>query len=213
MSKPLPPVVDCESVNPGFIVRDITEATEYYTQKLGFTLGFTWGDPPHFAGVNLGKVSLHLMSNVENGGVGFAYFAVDDVDELYRFHQNNGVDITAPIADREYEMRDYQIRDLYGNILGFGYYKAGSTPSLKIERVVVPVRLEKRLAALLTDLADHKGMSIDSTLEETLLHTFEQVGDGVASPHTKSTLKYIQELKKKHGIDYDVHASYRFVEG
>jgi len=27
------------------------------------------------------------------------------------------------------------------------------------------------------------------------------------------TLHYIQELKKKHGIDYDSHASYRFVEG
>ena len=25
-------------------------------------------------------------------------------------------------------------------------------------------------------------------------------------------IRYIQELKKKHGIDYDVHASYRFVE-
>src|SRR6267142_2258704 len=35
---------------------------------------------------------------------------------------------------------------------------------------------------------------------------------GVGSPHTKRTLRYIQELKKKHGIDYDSHASYRFVE-
>jgi hypothetical protein len=26
-------------------------------------------------------------------------------------------------------------------------------------------------------------------------------------------LHYIQELKKKHGIGYDSHASYRFVEG
>jgi hypothetical protein len=39
-----------------------------------------------------------------------------------------------------------------------------------------------------------------------LLHTSEGVG-----PHTKTTLRYIQELKKKHGIDYDSHASYRFV--
>ena len=34
----------------------------------------------------------------------------------------------------------------------------------------------------------------------------------VASPHTKSDLRHIQELKKKQGIDYDSHASYRFVE-
>ena len=50
-------------------------------------------------------------------------------------------------------------------------------------------------------------MSVNSCLEETLLHTLEGVG-----PHTKSQLKYIEELKKKHGIDYDSHASYRFVE-
>jgi hypothetical protein len=48
---------------------------------------------------------------------------------------------------------------------------------------------------------------VDSCLEEMLLHTNEGVG-----PHTKTTLKFIQQLKKKHGIDYDCHASYRFVE-
>ena len=50
-------------------------------------------------------------------------------------------------------------------------------------------------------------MSVDGCLEEMLLH----ISDGVG-PHTKTTLHYIQELKKKHDIDYDSHASYRFVE-
>ena len=76
----------------------------------------------------------------------------------------------------------------------------------------VPVRLEKRLAALLHDLARHKRMSLSSCLEEILLHTNEPLGDGVASPHTARQLRHIQELKVKHGIDYDSHASYRFVE-
>jgi hypothetical protein len=40
----------------------------------------------------------------------------------------------------------------------------------------------------------------------------EPLGDGVASPHTKGDLDHIQKLKAKHGIDYDSHASYRFVE-
>ena len=55
-------------------------------------------------------------------------------------------------------------------------------------------------------------MSVNSCLEEILLHTCEPFGDGVASPHTKRTLDHIQHLKQKHGIDYDSHASYRFVE-
>jgi hypothetical protein len=50
-------------------------------------------------------------------------------------------------------------------------------------------------------------MSLSSTLEEILLHT----NDGV-TPHAKGTLRYIEELKKKHDIDYDTHASYRFTE-
>lgn len=68
------------------------------------------------------------------------------------------------------------------------------------------------MAALLNDLAAHKRMSLTSCLEELLLHTCEPLGDGVVSPHTKSDLAYIQKLKAKHGIDYDSHASYRFVE-
>ena len=206
------PAVECTSVNPGFVVPDISKAIEYYTQQLGFKFNFDWGEPPRFAGVSLGSVSIHLMKGVENIGKGFAYFVVEDVDELYNYHQTNGVEIVEPIANKEYNMRDYHIRDFCGNMLGFGQYAMISTPELKIERVELSVRLEKRLAALLKDLAEHKGMSVDSTLEETLLHTFEQIGDGVASPHTRATLRYIQELKKKHGIDYDVHASYRFVE-
>lgn len=66
---------------------------------------------------------------------------------------------------------------------------------------------EKRLAAQFDDLAAHKRMSVSSCLEEILLHTNEGVG-----PHTPRQLRDIQALKKKHGIDDDSHASYRFVE-
>jgi hypothetical protein len=91
--------------------------------------------------------------------------------------------------------------------LSFGQhlYKAGEP--IRIERIDVPVRLEKRLAALLRDLADAKRMSLGSCLEEILLHTNDGVG-----PHTRTQLRHIEALKKKHGIDYDSHASYRFVE-
>ena len=211
MSPTTAPNVDCDSVFPGFVVTDIAEAVEFYTKKLGFRSSFTFGEPPNFAAVNLGKITVHLMT-YGNFGKGSAYFTVEDVDELYKFHVDNGVEIIEPIENREYDMRDYLVRDPFGNYLAFGHYIMSKLPPLKIERVDVPVRLEKRLAALLKDLAERKGMSVDSTLEETLLHTFETLGDGVASPHTRSDLRYIQELKKKHGIDYDVHASYRFVE-
>lgn len=114
--------------------------------------------------------------------------------------------------DRPYGLRDYTVRDLHGYLLNFGHYIYNGEPPVEIERVEISVRLEKRLAALLHDLAAHKRTRLTSCLEEILLHTCEPLGDGVASPPTKSQLRYIQKLKTKHAIDYDSHASYRFVE-
>ena len=207
-----PPQVDCERQHPSLAVRDVLAAVDFYTTKLGFTLGFIWGDPPNIAGVNLGKVQMFLERGTPNPAGCSVYFVVGDADELHEFHRAGGVDIVVPPEDRLYGLRDYRIRDLYGYELSFGHNIYNTGDPLPIERVEVPVRLEKRLAALLHDLARYKRMSLSSCLEEILLHTNEPLGDGVASPHTARQLRYIQELKVKHGIDYDSHASYRFVE-
>ena len=205
--------IECSQLFPTIRVKDIHATIEFYTQKLGFTLRFTWGEPTVYAGLDLGKTTIHAAQQ-DDGSIEKAEvnFVVGDANALYKMHQANGVTISFPIGDREYGLRDYQVADPDGNHLGFGHYIYNQGPPVKIERVDVPVRLEKRLAALLADLAEHKGMSISSCLEETLLHTFERVGDSVASPHTFTTLDYIEKLKKKHGIDYNTHASYRFVE-
>ena len=134
------------------------------------------------------------------------YFVVGDADELCEFHRANGVEVLVPPEDRQYGLRDYSVRDLHGYRLTFGHNIFNVGPPLKIERVDVPVRLEKRLAAFLRDLAKHKRMSVDGCLEEMLLYTNE------GGPHTKTTLRHIQELKKQHGIDYASHASHRLVQ-
>jgi catechol 2,3-dioxygenase-like lactoylglutathione lyase family enzyme len=206
------PHVDCEQHHPALAVSDVLAAADFYTKKLGFSLGFTWGDPPTMAGMNLGGVQVFLEKGTPSPNGCSVYFVVGDADELHEFQHANGVPVVEPPEDRPWGLRDYTARDLDGYALTFGYRVYNAGPPLKIERVDVPVRLEKRLAALLYDLAEHKRMSLNSCLEEILLHTCEQLGDGVASPHTKKTLRYIQELKRKHDMDYDSHASYRFVE-
>ena len=207
------PHVECEMLHPSLAVSDVQAAADFYKNKLGFFLAFTFGEPPTMAGVNFDRVQMFLERGTPSPKGCAVFFVVGDADELYEFHRANGVEIIQPPGDREYGIRDYAIRDLDGYRLEFGHrLSCADGPPLKIERVDVPVRLEKRLAALLNDLAEHKHMSLNSCLEEILLHTNEPLGDGVASPHTKRDLNYIQELKKKHGIDYDSHASYRFVE-
>jgi catechol 2,3-dioxygenase-like lactoylglutathione lyase family enzyme len=212
MSEPVRPRVECELHHPSLPVSDVLAAAEFYQKNLGFEEGFTWGDPPTMAGVNLGNVQVFLHQGTPNPAGCSLYFVVGDADELYEFQRGNGVEIVEPPADRPWELRDYTVRDLHGYRLTFGHYLLNAGPPVPIERVDVPIRLEKRLAALLHDLAEHKRMTVDGCLEEILLHTCEPFGDGVASPHTRRTLEYIQELKQKHGIDYDCHASYRFVE-
>lgn len=206
------PDVDCEQHHASLHVSDVIAAVDFYTNKLGFKPGFTWGDPPTFAGVNLGDEQIFLEQGTPNPEGCSVFFLISQADELWEFQRANDVEIVAPPGDRPYGIRDYTIRDLHGYRLTFGHYLYNLGPPIRIERVDVPVRLEKRLAALLYDLAEHKRMSLTGCLEEILLHTCEPHGDGVASPHTKRTLRYIQELKQKHGIDYDSHGSYRFVE-
>lgn len=216
---PTAPQVECKQHHTEVYVTDVLAAVDFYTKKLGFRLSFTWPDassgspdPPTMAGVILDQIQIFLLKGTPYPQGASMYFVVGNADELYAFHVANGVQIVQPVEDRYYGLRDYRIRDLNGYELSFGHHLFNAGPPIKIERVDVPVRLEKRLAALLHDLAEHKRMSLSSCLEEILLHTNEPLGDGVASPHTRGTLNYIQELKKKHGIDYDSHGSYRFVE-
>jgi catechol 2,3-dioxygenase-like lactoylglutathione lyase family enzyme len=206
------PEIDCEQLHPSLPVSDVLAAAEFYSRKLGFIVSFTWGEPVRMAGVSLGDTQMFLELTDAAPAEVSVYFVVGNADELYEFHRANGVEIVIAPDDREYSMRDYAVRDRDGHRISFGHPLFNAGPPIEIERVDVPVRLEKRLAALLADLAEHKRMSLSSCLEEILLHTNEPLDKGVASPHTQRDLRVIQELKKKHGIDYDSHGSYRFVE-
>jgi catechol 2,3-dioxygenase-like lactoylglutathione lyase family enzyme len=206
------PDVECEMHHTVLVVSDVRAAVAFYTTRLGFWNPLMEGDPPTFAGVNLGNVQIFLEQGTPNPEGCSVYFVVGDADELHDFHKSKGVEIVDAPEDRPYELRDYGVRDLHGYHLRFGHRLFDAGPKLKIERVDVPLRLEKRLAALLNDLADYKHLSLTSCVEEILLHTNEPLGDGVASPHTRRQLAHIQELKRKHGIDYDSHGSYRFTE-
>src|SRR5262245_6100518 len=202
MPSPIPEV-DCDRLHPVLRVRDVRAAVDFYTTRLGFTLGFTWPETgsPTYAGVNLGDVQI-FFDQCEPIGTGLEIcFVVSNADELCEAQRANGVDIVEEPGDRPYGIRDYSIRDLNGYRLTFGHYIYSVGEPIEIERVDVPVRLEKRLAALLTDLAAYKRMDVSSCLEEILLHTNDQLGDtgNVPSPHSKAQLRYIQELKKKHG--------------
>ena len=139
---------------------------------------------------------------------------MEDVDDYFERLTKTGASVLSAPEDMPWGCREMLVADPNQHVIRFSQGIPAREPKLKIARVPVQARLEKRLAALVADLARHKNMTVGEMLEETLLHTFEKMprGGGVASPHTEQTLSHIQALKKKHGIRYDTHASYRFVE-
>ena len=151
MTSPAVPFIECEQIHGALAVRDISTAIEFYVKKLGFQQAFTWGEPPTFAGLNLGKVQMFLAKGTRSISLSATPTSCTNSTAA------NGVEIAQTIDDRPYGIRDYTVRDLYGYYLAFGHHLFNSGPPSKIERVDVPVRLEKRLAALLHDLPNTSG--------------------------------------------------------
>lgn len=208
-----PANIPAEGLTPILHVRDLKEAMTYYTEKLLFERLWDWGDPPGFGAVRLGKVEIFFCQGGQGAPGSWLCIFLDDVDGYYERIKQRGAEVIEPPRNMPWGMREMQVRDPNQHVLRFGHGIPAREPKLPVERVTIEARIERRLAALLEDLAKHKGMTVGETLEETLLHTFEPVErGGVASPHTAGTLTLIRELKTKHGIDYDVHANYRFEE-
>lgn len=115
------PDIECEQHHTGIVVSDLDAAIDFYTNKLGFWLGFKWGEPPRMAGVNPGHVQIFLERGEPSPKGCYLYFVVNDANALHDFHCQNGVEIIQPPDDRDYGLRDYSIRDLHGYVLTFGH--------------------------------------------------------------------------------------------
>jgi predicted enzyme related to lactoylglutathione lyase len=205
--------ISAECLIPILYVRDFQEATNYYVEKLLFRKLWDWGTPPEFGAVALGKVEIFFCLKGQGRPGSWLSIFVDDVDEYFEQISKLGAHVIEPPKDMPWGVREMHVADPNDHVIRFGHGIPIRKPSMKIERVAVEARIEKRLAALLGELAQHKGMTVGEVLEEMALHSFEKLpSGGVASPHTERTLRYIQDLKQKCGIDYDCHANYGFVE-
>jgi uncharacterized glyoxalase superfamily protein PhnB len=205
--------ISAEGLTPILYVRDFQEAMNYYTEKLLFERLWEWDDPPSFGAVRLGNVEIFFcLGGQGHPGTWLSIF-VDDVDEYFERIGQLGAEVIHGPKDEPWGVREIHVKDPNQHVIRFGHGIPLRQPRMEIDRVPFAARIEKRLAALMDDLAKHKNMTVGEMLEEMLLHSFEKVPKGgVASPHTEKTLAYIQQLKQRHGIDYDTHASYRFIE-
>ena len=105
-------------------VRDMAASLEFYSDKLGFSVVASWGEPPGFAIVQRGLVTLGLQAREDNNvsGIGgwSTYIYVNDVDALYEEFKAAGVNFERDIEDSFYGCRDFDVLDPDGNGIMFG---------------------------------------------------------------------------------------------
>jgi len=105
-------------------VRDVDAVVAHYRDILGFTVEFTWAEPPNYAGLRLGEACLHLAQSTRGTPSRVCFFA----QGLYRQLADNGAKITQPITVEPYNIREFWVADLDGNELIFGEPSHQRTP-------------------------------------------------------------------------------------
>jgi hypothetical protein len=78
---------------------------------------------------------------------------------------------------------------------------------IKVERVQLGVRMEKRLVKVLKAMAEYHDMSLGNLIEGIILHSIEG-----KSPFSEESIKLIEQLKQIYGMDYDSRAAHNLTE-
>jgi uncharacterized glyoxalase superfamily protein PhnB len=126
-------MVDPKELTPlsvELFVPDVTQATRYYVDTLGFTvLRLTPDDAPIFAIAALGEAVVMFMhdrfyagtrADLDYRGSGIDIrLMVPNVDAVYDRVRKAGADVMNPIGDREYGLRDFIMIDPFGFRLRF----------------------------------------------------------------------------------------------
>jgi catechol 2,3-dioxygenase-like lactoylglutathione lyase family enzyme len=116
------------SAYPQVFVTDMTAAAAFFTDKLGFTLAFAYGEPPFYAQVrrNGARLNLrHVDGPVYNGDIRArehllaAHIAVEEVKDLYLEYQSAGVAMHQPLRKKPWGAQDFIVLDPDGNLIGF----------------------------------------------------------------------------------------------
>jgi predicted enzyme related to lactoylglutathione lyase len=114
---------------PYFPVADVGASARYYARVFGFDVEYAGGSPPQFAIVSRDGLAVMLrrvsdpsliVPNEKQGGTWDAFFWVRDADALLAELRSNGADVVYETIVREYDMREFAVRDGSGYVLAFG---------------------------------------------------------------------------------------------
>jgi catechol 2,3-dioxygenase-like lactoylglutathione lyase family enzyme len=119
------------AAEPQLFVGDINASCAFFTEKLGFSVAFVYGEPPFYAQVMRDAVRLnlrHVDRPLLDGALreresllsaSMTLAGAAEVKALFLEFQAAGVDMHQPLRSEPWGARDFVIRDLDGNLLLF----------------------------------------------------------------------------------------------
>lgn len=120
-------------VEPQLFVTDLSRALAYYTQALGFELGFAYGEPAFYAQVRRDGVALNLrqvdrpaLDHGVDADLLSAAITVSNARDLFEQYRRAGVTFRQPLARQPWHAEGqgaFIVEDPDGNLLLF----AGAT--------------------------------------------------------------------------------------
>ena len=116
------------AAEPQLYVRDIAASSEFYAQLLGFSVAFTYGEPPFYAQVfrdgarlNLRQVDDPVVDPVRRDTEQLltASITLEDAKPLFLEYQKAGVEFVQPLRSESWGAQTFVVRDPDGNLLLF----------------------------------------------------------------------------------------------
>jgi catechol 2,3-dioxygenase-like lactoylglutathione lyase family enzyme len=101
-------------------VKDMAASLAYYRDKLGFTVRFSWEDPPRYACLSLGEAAVHLNSYLPPAATAVVCIFCTGVDALHDALAARGAAISSGLTTHPYGMRDFIVTDPDGHQLIIG---------------------------------------------------------------------------------------------
>jgi hypothetical protein len=128
-SPPSKATITC--AEPQLFVTDIKRSCEYFLQKLGFSPGFSYGDPPYYAQMRRDAARLNLRcverpviestdrDREELLSVSMTVATADEIKLLFLEYQSAGVTFHQKLKKQPWGAKNFIVKDPDGNLLLF----------------------------------------------------------------------------------------------
>jgi catechol 2,3-dioxygenase-like lactoylglutathione lyase family enzyme len=116
------------AAQPQLFVADLAASFTFYTKKLGFSIAFSYGDPPFYGQVERDEAKLNMRvvhgpvlnpERRDRDEMLSASITLDDADALFLEFQAVGVEFAAPLKTEPWGARTFIVRDPDGNLILF----------------------------------------------------------------------------------------------